>query len=235
MQAEAGFMDLTGEPNGPPTRMGLSMVDYMTGVTLATGLLAGIIGALRTGQGRDVDVSLFDTALFQLTYPATWYLNGGHVTTRQARSAHPATVPCQIFPSADGHVFVMCMTDKFWQALLAEIGLPELRELRFADAAQRRQNKVELIALLDAEFAKRSSQDWMEALAGKLPIAPVLTLKEALDSPYAARVGMIQDLPHPAAADFRVLANPIKLDGQRVAGRGCAALGADNARLLGAG
>lgn len=235
MQAEAGFMDLTGEPNGPPTRMGLSMVDYMTGVTLATGLLAGIISALRTGQGRDVDVSLFDTALFQLTYPATWYLNGGHVTTRQARSAHPATVPCQIFPSADGHVFVMCMTDKFWQALLAEIGLPELRELRFADAAQRRQNKVELIALLDAEFAKRSSQDWMEALAGKLPIAPVLTLKEALDSPYAARVGMIQDLPHPAAADFRVLANPIKLDGQRVAGRGCAALGADNARLLGAG
>ena len=75
----------------------------------------------------------------------------------------------------------------------------------------------------------------MEALAGKLPIAPVLTLKEALDSPYAARVGMIQDLAHPAAADFRVLANPIKLDGQRMAGRGCAALGADNTRLLGAG
>ncbi|NCT81970.1 MAG: CoA transferase [Comamonadaceae bacterium] len=233
MQAEAGFMDLTGEPDGPPTRMGLSMVDYMTGVTLATGLLAALVGAMKTGRGRDVDVSLFDTALFQLTYPATWYLNGGHVTGRQPRSAHPATVPCQIFGTADGHVFVMCMTDKFWQALLAELAVPALREPRFADAAQRRAHKAELIALLDAEFAKRSSADWMAALAGKLPIAPVLTLAQALDNAYAARVGMLQPLPHAVAPDFRVLANPIKLDGQRLPGRGCAALGADNARLLG--
>lgn len=233
MQAEAGFMDLTGEPDGPPTRMGLSMVDYMTGVTLATGLLAALIGALKTGRGRDVDVSLFDTALFQLTYPATWYLNGGHVTIRQPRSAHPATVPCQIFNTTDGHVFVMCMTDKFWQALLAELALPVLREPRFSDAAQRRAHKAELITLLDAEFARRSSADWMTALAGKLPIAPVLTLQQALDNPYAERVGMLQALPHPANAGLRVLANPIKLDGQRLPGHGCAALGADNARLLG--
>lgn len=233
MQAEAGFMDLTGEPDGPPTRMGLSMVDYMTGVTLSVGLLAALIGALKTGQGRDVDVSLFDTALFQLTYPATWYLNGGHVTSRQPRSAHPATVPCQIFGTRDGHVFVMCMTDKFWQALRAELALPVLGEPRFADPAQRRAHKAELIALLDAEFAKRSSAEWMTTLAGKLPIAPVLTMSQALDNPYAERVGMLQPLPHPTDAGFRVLANPIKLDGQRLAGQGCAALGADNARLLG--
>ncbi len=233
MQAEAGFMDLTGEPDGPPTRMGLSMVDYMTGVTLATGLLAALVGALRTGRGRDVDVSLFDTALFQLTYPATWYLNGGHVTSRQPRSAHPATVPCQIFGTRDGHVFVMCMTDKFWQALRAEIAMPALGEPRFADAAQRRTNNAELIALLDAEFARRSSADWMAALAGKLPIAPVLTMAQALDNPYAERVGMLQALPHATDPGFRVLANPIKLDGQRLPGRGCAALGTDNARLLG--
>ncbi len=235
MQAEAGFMDLTGEPDGPPTRMGLSMVDYMTGVTLATGLLAALIGALKTGRGRDVDVSLFDTALFQLTYPATWYLNGGHLTKRQPRSAHPATVPCQIFGTADGHVFVMCMTDKFWQALRHELALPALDAPRFADAAQRRAHKAELIALLDAEFAQRSSADWMNALAGKLPIAPVLTLPQALDNVYAERVGMLQALPHPSDPGFQVLASPIKLDGRRLPGRGCAALGADNARLLGRG
>lgn len=233
MQAEAGFMDLTGEPDGPPTRMGLSMVDYMTGVTLATGLLAALIGALKTGQGRDVDVSLFDTALFQLTYPATWYLNGGHVTARQPRSAHPATVPCQIFGTTDGHVFVMCMTDKFWQALCTELALPALGEPRFSGPAQRRANKAELLALLDAEFAKRSSAAWMAALAGKLPIAPVLTMSQALDNRYAERIGMLQSLPHPVAADFRMLASPIKLDGQRLAGRVCSPLGADNERLLG--
>ncbi len=233
MQAEAGFMHLTGEPDAPPTRMGLSVVDYISGVTLAVGLLAALVGALKTGVGRDVDVSLFDVALFQLTYPATWYLNGGHVTTRQASSAHPATVPCQLLPTADGHVFLMCMTAKFWDLLLIELDLPALRSLRFADAALRRTNKAELIPLLEAAFAQRSTADWLERMSGKLPIAPVLGLQQAIDNPFAARIGMLQSLPHPLASDFRMLANPIKLDGQRLSGQVCSALGADNLRLLG--
>jgi crotonobetainyl-CoA:carnitine CoA-transferase CaiB-like acyl-CoA transferase len=233
MQAEAGFMHLTGEPDGPPTRMGLSVVDYISGVTLAVGLLAALVGALKTGAGRDVDVSLFDVALFQLTYPATWYLNGGHVTTRQASSAHPATVPCQLLPTADGHVFLMCMTAKFWDLLLIELDLPALRSPRFADAAQRRTNKADLIPLLEAAFAQRSTADWLERMTGKLPIAPVLGLQQAIDNPFAARIGMLQSLPHPLAPDFRMLANPIKLDGQRLTGQVCSALGADNLRLLG--
>lgn len=233
MQAEAGFMHLTGEPDAPPTRMGLSVVDYISGVTLAVGLLAALVGALKTGAGRDVDVSLFDVALFQLTYPATWYLNGGHVTTRQASSAHPATVPCQLLPTADGHVFLMCMTAKFWDLLLIELDLPALRSPRFADAALRRTNKAELIPLLEAAFAQRSTADWLERMSGKLPIAPVLGLQQAIDNPFAARIGMLQSLPHPLAPDFRMLANPIKLDGQRLSGQVCSALGADNLRLLG--
>jgi crotonobetainyl-CoA:carnitine CoA-transferase CaiB-like acyl-CoA transferase len=232
MQAETGFMHLTGEPDGPPTRMGLSIVDYMSGVTLMVGLLAALIGALKTGRGRDVDVSLFDVALFQLTYPATWWLNGGHETTRQPRSAHPSTVPCQLFATADAHLFVMCMTPKFWSLLVGEIGNPALRDTRFADAAGRRTHKAELIALLDAEFARRSTTGWMSALAGKIPVAPVLGLPEALRNPYVERVGMLQALPHPLDPAMRMLANPIKLDGQRLPGRGCSALGADNERLL---
>ncbi len=233
MQAEAGFMHLTGEPDGPPARMGLSIVDYLSGVTLAVGLLAALLGALKTGRGRDVDVSLFDVALFQLTYPATWYLNGGHRTERQPRSAHPATVPCQLFASADGHLFLMCMTDKFYALLAAEIGDAALLEPRFATPASRREHKTELIALLDAHFAKRDTAAWLAALTGKLPIAPVLTLPQALDNPHVQRVGMLQPLPHPADAGFRMLANPIRLDGQRLPGRVCSALDADRERLLG--
>ena len=232
MQAEAGFMHLTGEPDGPPTRMGLSIVDYMSGVTLMVGLLAALIGALKTGRGRDVDVSLFDVALFQLTYPATWWLNGGHETARQPRSAHPSTVPCQLFATADAHLFVMCMTPKFWSLLVDEMGNPALRDTRFADAAGRRTHKAELIALLDTEFARRSTAGWMSALAGKIPVAPVLGLADALRNPYIDRVGMVQALPHPLDPGLRMLANPIKLDGQRLPGRGCSALGADNERLL---
>ncbi len=234
MQAEAGFMHLTGEPEGPPTRMGLSIVDYLSGVTLAVGLLAALVGALRTGRGRDVDVSLFDVALFQLTYPATWQLNGGHPTTRQPRSGHPTTVPCQLFATADSHVFVMCMTPKFWQLLVDEMSVASLRDERFATPSGRREFKPELIAQLDAEFKRRTTDQWLAALQGKLPIAPVLDLPSALSNPFVQAVGMVQLVPHPVAADFRLLANPIKIDGQRLPGRGCSALGADGERLLGA-
>jgi len=98
MQAEAGYLALTGEPNSPMTRMGLSMVDYLSGITTAFALTAALVGALRNGKGRDVDVTLYDVAMHQLTYPATWYLNEGDVVTRRPRSGHPYVVPCASFP-----------------------------------------------------------------------------------------------------------------------------------------
>ena len=233
MQAEAGYLHLTGEPDGLPTRMGLSMVDYMTGTTTAMALLAGVLGAQRTGRGRDVDISLFDVALAQLTYPATWYLNGGHVVDRMPRSAHPSTVPCQLVKTQDGWLFVMCMTPKFWEALANGIGQPGLlTDPRFASPALRREHRQVLSDLLDSVFLSGSSQTWMTRLAGKLPVAPVLNLAQSLDNPYAASVGMLQSVPHPAAPDLRLVANPVKLDGQRTPANVCSALGADTDALL---
>lgn len=233
MQAEAGYMHLTGEPDGPPTRMGLSMVDYMTGVTTALALSAGLIGALRTGRGRDVDVSLFDVALHQLTYPATWYLNTGHVTRRQPASAHPSTVPCQAFATRDGQIFVMCMTPKFWELLLAELDAPELAaDPRFATVAGRGEHRGALLALLQDAFRRHGNAHWLAALSGKIPIAPICTLDQALENPYLEELGMLQSLAHPGGP-LRVLSNPIKLDGQRLAGRACPPMGADNHALLG--
>ena len=233
MQAEAGYLHLTGEPDGPPTRMGLSMVDYMTGTTTAMALLAGLLGAQRTGQGRDVDISLFDVALAQLTYPAAWYLNGGHVVERMPRSAHPSTVPCQMVKTQDGWLFVMCMTPKFWEALAHGIDQPGLlADPRFATPVLRREHRQTLSDLLDAAFTQASSQTWMSRLAGKLPVAPVLNVAQALDNPYAASVGMVQTVPHPSDSGLRLVANPVKLDGQRTPAKACSALGADTDALL---
>jgi crotonobetainyl-CoA:carnitine CoA-transferase CaiB-like acyl-CoA transferase len=235
MQAEAGFLHLTGEPDGPPARMGLSMVDYMTGLTTAMALLAGVLGASRSGRGCDLDISLFDVALAQLTYPATWYLNAGHVVQRMPRSAHPSAVPCELVRSADGWLFVMCMTPKFWEALARGVGCPEwLSDPRFATAATRREHRTALGALLDAAMGRETSAHWMALLAGRLPLAPVLDLPQALDNPFVQRVGMVQPLPHPQAPDQRVLANPVRVDGQRLPGRVCSALGADSEALLAA-
>ena len=233
MQAEAGFMELTGEPDAPPARFGLSMVDFMTGTTMAMGLLAAVSGAMRSGQGRDVDVSLFDVALHQLSYPATWYLNEGHHTGRLSRSAHPSTVPCQVYRTADGWVMVMCMLEKFWQTFIEGIGSPAwAAEPRFANFAERRKVRDELTGLVDAVLMDHPTAYWVERFAGRIPIAPVLDIAQALDNPYVRQVDMLQTINHPQGPQ-RVLRNPIKLDGQRLSGTACPPLDADAGALLG--
>jgi succinate---hydroxymethylglutarate CoA-transferase len=117
MQAEAGHMSLTGEPGGPPARYGLSIVDLMTGLAAAFALLSGVIGARTNGVGMDLDTSLFDVALHNLSYPATWFLNAGELTARASRSAHPSLVPSQLYRTRDGWIFIMCNKQKFWEAL----------------------------------------------------------------------------------------------------------------------
>ncbi|WP_449465458.1 CaiB/BaiF CoA transferase family protein [Stenotrophomonas humi] len=232
MQAEAGFMALTGEPDAPPARFGLSMVDFMTGTTLAMGLLAAIIGAMRSGEGRDVDVSLFDVALHQLSYPATWYLNEGHRTERLPRSAHPSTVPCQVYRTADGWVMVMCMLEKFWQTFVEGIGNPAwASEARFSNFAARRDVRDELTVRVDEILSTQPTAYWTQKFAGRIPVAPVLDVAQALDNPYVRDVDMLQEVAHPQGSQ-RMLRNPIKLDGQRLSGDACPALNTDADALL---
>lgn len=234
MQAEAGFMSLTGEPEAPPARFGLSMVDFMTGVTTSMALLAAYIGALKTGRGRDVDVSLFDVALNQLSYPATWYLNNKHVTERVARSAHPSAVPSQLYTTADGWIFVMAMTPKFWTLLCNGLELPELAEREeYKDAKARREHRAQLTSELDAVFSEQPTAHWLDTFAGKVPVAPVYDLESAMQNPWLGAEALVQTLSHsPGTPEFRMLANPIKLDGGRLPGRACAELGADTDDLL---
>jgi crotonobetainyl-CoA:carnitine CoA-transferase CaiB-like acyl-CoA transferase len=234
MQAESGLMHLTGEPDGPPARIGApSMVDQTTGLTAAVALLSGIIQARSTGKGCDLDISLLDVALHQLGYVASWYLNEGHVSTRQPRSAHFSVAPVQTFPTADGWVFIMCMTDKFFGELIRAIGRTDLvDDPCFATPASRQAHRDALTAIIDAELRKQTSAHWLTRLGGVLPIAPVLELAQALDNPFLRATGMIRDVPHPARPDMRALANPIKVDGKRLDQAVCSALGADNATYL---
>jgi crotonobetainyl-CoA:carnitine CoA-transferase CaiB-like acyl-CoA transferase len=233
MQAEAGYLHLTGEPGTPPSRMGLSIIDFMTGITTAVGVLAALVGIARTGRGRDVDVSLFDVALHQLSYPGNWYLNEGLRTGRTPRSSHPSAVPVQLYETQDGWIFVMCMTEKFWQALIKEIGRPDLgTNPDYATVEARRTNRDRLTVVLDEEFRKATTSDWLKRLNGLLPAAPVYDMAQALDNPYLRTIGMVQTVPHPLRPDFRALANPIKLDGRRLPSRSAAALGANTDEML---
>ena len=235
MQAESGLMHLTGEPDGPPSRLGApSIIDHTTGLTAAVGLLSAIIQAKRTGKGCDVDTCLLDVALHQLGYVATWYLNEGHVSTRQPRSAHYSVAPVQTFPTSDGWLFIMCMTDKFWGELIGAIGRPELAsDPRFATQALRQAHRDVLTEIIDGELRRQSNAYWLGKLNGVLPVAPVLDLAQALDSPFLQTTDMIHVISHPAKPAMRVLANPIKINGQRLDQTPCSPFGGDNATYVG--
>jgi crotonobetainyl-CoA:carnitine CoA-transferase CaiB-like acyl-CoA transferase len=211
MQGEAGWLSLTGEPDGPPSRMGLSVVDYSTGTTCALALLAGILEARCTGRGRDIDVSLYDVAMHQLNYPAAWYLNEKLVTGRAPRSGHPFIAPSQLYRTRDGWIFVMAQTQRFWEVLCEKLGRAELKE-KYPDFAARREHRDELTQILDAEFGKRTTAQWLEQLRGTVPCAPVYDMAQALENPYFLERGGVQVFDHPDRPRFKLVASPFRLD-----------------------
>jgi len=210
MQAEAGYLSVTGEPDGPPARMGLSIVDLMTGTTAAMGVLAGVLGARASGVGRDIDVSLFDVALHNLCYVATWYENAGKAVGREKRSAHPSLTPSQLYKTRDGWIFIMCNKEKFWGVLANCIGKPE-----WADAPQYRTfkdrlaNRDRLTEELDAVLQTQTTEEWMKRFAGKVPAAPVYDVAQALESDFVAEQERVLEFDH-AGGPVRMVASPVR-------------------------
>ena len=235
MQAEAGFMRLTGEPDAPPTRFGLSMVDFMTGTMWAMATVSAILKARETGVGCDVDVSLFDVALHQLSYPAVWAMNEGHDVGRLPRGAHPSIAPSQLVKTLDGWGLLMCQTPKFWDRFCELAGVPHLRaDPRFADIPSRRANLVALSEAVDAVTSTRTTDAWLGLLGGDVPFAPVRDVPEALSNPFVTEVGMRDVVEHPDRdGGLHMLASPVKIDGKRAPGVRAPKLGEQTARVLG--
>jgi len=184
MQAEAGYLSVTGEPDGPPARFGLSIIDMMTGVTAVTGLLAGIIEARSTGRGRDIDVSLFDVAMGNLNYVAAWYLNEGHKVGRAPRSAHPSLTPSQLYRTQDGWIFIMCNKEKFWPALCAAIDRPDwAAHPDYANFAARLAHREQLTEALDAVLGTASTAEWLARLPARYPPRRSMTWRRRWTTP----------------------------------------------------
>jgi crotonobetainyl-CoA:carnitine CoA-transferase CaiB-like acyl-CoA transferase len=204
---------LTGDPNGPPTKSGLSLVDLSAGYAASLALMAGLWRARRDGVGCDCDVSLFEVALAQLCYVGTWAATGEFTPRRMPDSAHPSIVPFQAFESADGWIVVACPKQKFWECLCAEIGLPELLEdPRFADFAGRDEHRDELLPTLQAAFRERSTGEWVAALSkAGIPVGPVNEVAEALEDEQARARGAVVEVEHPRFGPVRQAATPLRL------------------------
>jgi len=234
IQAEAGWASITGAPDDPPTKSGLSLVDYIAGLISAIGMLAAIIDARLTGRGRDVDTNLYDAALSMLSYPATWLLSSGFVTSRRELSAHPSVVPFQFFATADGHIAIACPKEKFFRELVAGMELPEIAaDPRFGSFEARRQNRDELVDRLSARFAELGTEEWLARLRGRVPIAPVRTLEEALEPSELRDRGILAAYDHPALGAVKSIGLPLFLGGFEAEYRPGPGLGAHGDAILG--
>ena len=233
MQAEAGYLSVTGEPTGPPTRFGVSIIDMMTGVTTVFGLLAGILGARTTGRGMDVDCSLFDVAIHNLSYMGTWYLNEGVVQGRVPRSGHPSLVPSQLFRTSDGWIFIMCNKEKFWTELAHALGRPDwTRDPEFATFKARLANRGRVVQMMEEILTKGTTQEWLEKLSGRVPVSPVFDIGQALENPFVAEQGLIVEQEHPRGEKIRTISCPVRVSAGTPAKNICPEMGADTETIL---
>ena len=235
IQGYAGYMGITGEPDGPPGKCGVSVIDFAGGYAGMVGLMVGLFDAQRTGIGRDVDVSLLDTAVSMLSYFAIWTLNRDWQPERVADSGHQTLVPAQNFPTRDGWIVIFCNKEKFWQALIERMELPELgQDPRFAGFAERLAHKVELVAILKSRFAEKTTAEWLGLLRGQVPCAPVNTVAEALEDEQVRARNMVLEVEHPHFGRIREVASPIRTEGEIRQPAPAPALGEHTEEILGA-
>ena len=233
LQAYSGFMSVTGEPDAPPTKAGISVVDFAGGMLSALALMIGLHRARATGQGSDVDVSLLDTALSMLNYMAAWTLNRGWRPQRHRDGAHQSLMPSQSFQTADGWLVIMVMKEKFWTRLAERVGRPELAaDPRFRTFPDRLAHRDALADVLRAEFRRRTTAEWLERLRGHVPVAPVYTVEEALADEQAAAREMLVEVLHPVFGRIHEVGCPIKIDGVPPRYAPASPLGADTGALL---
>lgn len=218
MQGLAGWQSLTGEPGGPPTKSGLSLVDLSGGYASVIALLAGVWRARRDGVGCDCDVSLFETALHELMYIGPWAATHGFVPPRRHNSAHPTIVPFQNFEAADGWFVVGAAKQVFWERLCEVIGRPDLLEdERFASMAGRNEHRDALLPELDEAFRSRTVDEWVGALvAAGVPASRINSVEEALVDPQTEARGAVVEHDHPSLGRVRSIRTPLRLSDGRM-------------------
>jgi crotonobetainyl-CoA:carnitine CoA-transferase CaiB-like acyl-CoA transferase len=216
LQGYAGWMSLTGEPDGPPVKTGLSLVDMATGYAAALALMCGLWGARRDGSGCDCDISLFETAMNLNMYVSTWHLSTGWEPTRTPSSSHPSIVPFQNFATADGWIVVACAKDKFFDLLCAALGLDWMpADPRFATMAARLAHREACVGELGAVLANGSSEAWLARLreAG-VPCGPVNDMAGAVADPQTLARDLIAETEHPVLGTVRQIRSPLRVDGR---------------------
>lgn len=202
--AEAGFLHLIGERNGPPIRPGLGVTDMCTGLMMHGAIIAALYSCKETGRGQQIDASLFETQISLLTNVAMTWLNLGQEAERWG-AQHPSVVPYDAFKTKDLYFVCGAVNDKQFRILCEKLGVSELIEdPRFKTNSLRVENREALFPTLHEAFAAKTTSEWSEAFEGSgMPYAPINTMKEVFSHPQTAAREMVQDIEITAATSGR--------------------------------
>ncbi|MBL9124615.1 MAG: CoA transferase [Planctomycetaceae bacterium] len=215
VQATSGLMSITGEPDGPPLKVGVAITDIITGLYAATSILAGLVARERGAAGKAFDLALADCTLASLVN----VVQGALVTGERPRrygNAHPHIVPYEVFATADGHLVLAVGNDRQFQRFCAAAGESALAaDPQYATNAARVAQREKLVARLRTIIAARTTANWLGALAAaEVPHAPVLAVDEALAAPQTAAREMLVEVTDSAGRNFRLVGSPIHWQGE---------------------
>jgi crotonobetainyl-CoA:carnitine CoA-transferase CaiB-like acyl-CoA transferase len=213
-QAMTGLAAICGDEDGPPHRLPIPITDLCGGMNGAIGVLTALVAREKTGEGQQVDVSLFESGISLGFYEAASYFATGQVPEKLGQR-HRGSAPYQIFATSDGHIAIGAAAQRFWSLTCEVLGCPELTDdPRFKTKADRVKNNKELVSILEKRLAQKTTGEWFELLDAKgIPAGPVMNHAELFADPQTAARDMVIPVDHPAAGKTRVLGTPIKLSG----------------------
>jgi crotonobetainyl-CoA:carnitine CoA-transferase CaiB-like acyl-CoA transferase len=212
IQAYSGLMNLTGEPDGMPLRVGYSLVDLFTGMMAYASIMTALWHRANTGEGQWIDASLLDGQVSTMSYHATGYMATGKEPHRLG-SGHPSLVPYQSFPSSDGFFILGCGNQGLWERMCRCIGRFDfLEDPRFASNTHRVEHRAECVEVLSEVFRTKSTEHWVKLITDAgVPCGPINRVSDVVNDPQVLFRNMIVDIPHPEVSDLRVPYSPLKL------------------------
>ncbi|PWN51670.1 CoA-transferase family III [Violaceomyces palustris] len=211
--ADAGLLHITGEPDGPPVKIGVAMTDLTTGLYVHGAIMAALIGRGRTGKGVHIDASLFESQIASLANIASNYLVAGQEAKRQG-TAHPSICPYEVFHAKDGMIMVGAGNDKQFKLLSSILGMPELGDSEEYRTNQMRvKNRKSLVPLLNRLFGQKSKEEWISLIQGRIPAAPIRNISETFAHPQALARKVVTQVDHPRAGRIKIV-SPAVMYGQ---------------------
>lgn len=214
IQGESGIMDITGDPDGLPTKIGTSIADLVTGQFASHAILAALVERARTGQGKHVDIAMLDCMASLLTFNAGIYFTTGQSPKRRG-NAHPTIAPYETFRAADGWLNIGVANDKFWQLFCQVLERPDLgADPRYARASERVSRRGELVPIIADIIAAQPRRYWIAALTrAGVPCGDIRSVAEVCEAEQLTGRGMIVEMAHPTAGTVKNILSPFRFGG----------------------